>query len=166
MELADVLDSKSSGSDTVRVRPPLPAPWPDTARYVSYRAGVRFFFCFRPGKRTLLLSDRDNRYRPSVHGRTDGRYRYIRGWHGLPGGFRFRKGLVPGVDGSTCLPYIFLPPIPPTPFPGGEGGDYCYLLQGASPLAVPACAGARLTDCRPSGGTERCRGCCPCRSHT
>ena len=26
MELADVLDSKSSGSDTVRVRPPLPAP--------------------------------------------------------------------------------------------------------------------------------------------
>ena len=25
MELADVLDSKSSGSDTVRVRPPLPA---------------------------------------------------------------------------------------------------------------------------------------------
>ena len=27
MELADVLDSKSSGSDTVRVRPPLPAPY-------------------------------------------------------------------------------------------------------------------------------------------
>ena len=26
MELADVLDSKSSGSDTVRVRPPPPAP--------------------------------------------------------------------------------------------------------------------------------------------
>ena len=26
MELADVLDSKSSGSDSVRVRPPLPAP--------------------------------------------------------------------------------------------------------------------------------------------
>ena len=29
MELADVLDSKSSGSDTVRVRPPLPAPEKD-----------------------------------------------------------------------------------------------------------------------------------------
>ena len=26
MELADVSDSKSDGSDTVRVRPPLPAP--------------------------------------------------------------------------------------------------------------------------------------------
>ena len=26
MELADVADSKSDGSDTVRVRPPLPAP--------------------------------------------------------------------------------------------------------------------------------------------
>ncbi len=26
MELADVPDSKSGGSDTVRVRPPLPAP--------------------------------------------------------------------------------------------------------------------------------------------
>lgn len=32
MELADVLDSKSSGSDTVRVRPPLPAPAKDNKK--------------------------------------------------------------------------------------------------------------------------------------
>ena len=32
MELADVLDSKSSGSDTVRVRPPPPAPEKSTLR--------------------------------------------------------------------------------------------------------------------------------------
>ena len=34
MELADVLDSKSSGSNTVRVRPPPPAPVP----FVAFRA--------------------------------------------------------------------------------------------------------------------------------
>ena len=32
----------------------------------------------------------------------------------------------------------FLPPIPPTPFPGGEGGDQSYFMQGAPPLASPA----------------------------
>ena len=42
MELADVLDSKSSGSDTVRVRPPLPAPKRKT------RISVSFFLCLCP----------------------------------------------------------------------------------------------------------------------
>ena len=36
MELADVLDSKSSGSDTVRVRPPLPAPKKHLLRQVLF----------------------------------------------------------------------------------------------------------------------------------
>ncbi len=37
----------------------------------------------------------------------------------------------------TPLQFIFLPPIPPAPFPGGEGGDQGYFMQGASPLASP-----------------------------
>ena len=36
-----------------------------------------------------------------------------------------------------CLQFIFLPPIPPTPFPSGEGGDQGYFMQGAAPLASP-----------------------------
>ena len=36
------------------------------------------------------------------------------------------------------LPFaFFFPPIPPTPFPDGEGGDQGYFMQGASPLASP-----------------------------
>ena len=33
---------------------------------------------------------------------------------------------------------FFVAPIPPAPFPGGEGGDQGYFMQGASPLASPA----------------------------
>ena len=38
----------------------------------------------------------------------------------------------------ACPPrlwFTFLPPIPPTPFPGGEGGDYKFISPGASPPA-------------------------------
>ena len=41
----------------------------------------------------------------------------------------------------ACLPRLwfdFLPPIPPTPFPGGEGGDYRLILPGAPPPAPRA----------------------------
>ena len=41
MELADVLDSKSSGSDTVRVRPPLPAP-----KKRTQDSNREFVFCY------------------------------------------------------------------------------------------------------------------------
>ena len=43
MELADVLDSKSSGGDTVRVRPPLPAPIIITRKLLIYQ-GLRVFY--------------------------------------------------------------------------------------------------------------------------
>ena len=44
MELADVPDSKSGGSDTVRVRPPLPAP-----KQKSTHKGA-FLFCGSDGE--------------------------------------------------------------------------------------------------------------------
>ena len=54
-----------------------------------------------------------------------------------------RMSVVPG--GVACplcrrltLPFVFfLAPIPPAPFPSGEGGDQGYFMQGASPLASP-----------------------------
>ena len=44
MELADVLDSKSSGSDTVRVRPPLPAPKKGTHSVPFFVFGAHLIF--------------------------------------------------------------------------------------------------------------------------
>ena len=62
------------------------------------------------------------------------------------------------VAGFACRISGFLPPIPPTPFPGGEGGDQGYFMQGASPLASPGWAG-RGTG---KGGEPRARrGACP-----
>ena len=38
----------------------------------------------------------------------------------------------------VCLAFSVLPcPHPPNPLPGGEGGDFSFLMQGASPLASP-----------------------------
>ena len=70
-----------------------------------------------------------------------------------------RMSAVPG--GVACLlcrrltlPLVcFYAPYPPSPFPGGEGGDQGYFMQGASPLASP-----RLSR-RRHGLNLRCR--CP-----
>ena len=52
-----------------------------------------------------------------------------------------------GGGGWGCRPALplalILPPIPPAPFPGGEGGIQGYFMQGASPLASPRLDGAR-----------------------
>ncbi len=63
----------------------------------------------------------------------------------------------------------FLPPIPPTPFPGGEGGDQSYFMQGASPLASPRLSrkrhGAGECATHPAGKgilAFLCKGLCPC----
>ena len=61
--------------------------------------------------------------------------------------------------------FSFFPaPIPPTPFPSGEGGDYSYLMQGAPPLASPGLSRtghrSRGANHAPSGGAcpRRCGG--------
>ena len=49
-------------------------------------------------------------------------------------------------------------PIPPTPFPSGEGGAFCYLMQGASPLATPS---LRRKVCWLTGGFRYRKGLAP-----
>ncbi len=140
MELADVLDSKSSGSDTVRVRPPLPAPRPDTARYVSYRAGVRFFFCFRQENAPCCCRAETT---DTAHPCTDARTGGVAIFGGdtasrAVGGSG--RGLSPALTARPCLPCNLLPPIPPTPFPGGEGGDFSLFCRGLRPRHPYICA--------------------------
>ena len=65
----------------------------------------------------------------------------------------------------ACLPSTLAydsAPIPPTPFPSGEGGDQGYFRQGASPLASPGLDGMRHWVClRKAGcGGGACRLCC------
>ena len=45
------------------------------------------------------------------------------------------RGLAFFVACLPCLWFLILPPIPPTPFPGGEGGAPKFISPGASPPA-------------------------------
>ena len=72
-----------------------------------------------------------------------------------PAGAEAQRGLNPGGAGSAgvsdaqrwvqgggrlpTLPLVsFLPPIPPTPFPGGEGGDFFHYFAGGFAPGTPA----------------------------
>ena len=75
-----------------------------------------------------------------------------------------RRGTLWGACCLCRLPILplacFLAPIPPTPFPGGEGGDYKFILPGAPPPA-PRHQTAYGTDRHCHYGTRRgaCRLC-------
>ena len=100
---------------------------------VSARIFYHFLCCASSGRGKFFAAGR----RASAAGVTGGRC--------APGG-----GLNPGGTGSTCrwgarrgaclpcrlptLPFaFFLPPIPPTPFPGGEGGIKNLFRRGLRP---------------------------------
>ena len=60
-------------------------------------------------------------------------------------------------------------PHPPDPLPGGKGGIFCFLMQGASPLASPRLSrkrhGAGECATHPAGKgilAFLCKGLCPC----
>ena len=57
------------------------------------------------------------------------------GGTGLPLPFRYPVGVCPFSRLPTPPLACFFAPIPPTPFPNGEGGDYRLNLPGASPPA-------------------------------
>ena len=50
----------------------------------------------------------------------------------------YPAGGLPSLSPATSAFSFASAPIPPTPFPSGEGGDQGYFMQGASPLASPA----------------------------
>ena len=72
-------------------------------------------------------------------------------------------------EGGVCLPLpspSFLPPIPPTPFPGGEGGElrfsyargFAPCIPGIKPLAALTEPAKQV----PDGGLARLVACQPC----
>ena len=71
-------------------------------------------------------------------------------------------------EGGFCLPLpspSFLPPIPPTPFPGGEGGAPKFISPGASPpapLHLTACGTYSSCQAGARRGLARLVACQPC----
>ena len=78
----------------------------------------------------------------------------------VPGG-----GLALFVACLPCLQFAFSPPIPPTPFPGGEGGDFEFISPGASPpapLHLTAFGTHRACQAGARRGLARLVACQPC----
>ena len=69
-----------------------------------------------------------------------------------------------------CLWFDFLPPIPPTPFPGGEGGDFSVYFAGGFAPGTPALNRLRhlqsLPLWCPEGGLATGGTCYPCHCGT
>ena len=77
-----------------------------------------------------------------------------------PGGLPFSSPAYPAFSFISC-------PIPPTPFPHGEGGGQSFLMQGAKPLASPGLnpRGTGSTcRCGTRGGLALFAACQPCQS--
>ena len=56
-------------------------------------------------------------------------------------------GGLPSLPPADSAVSLLCFPLSPAPFPGGEGGDFSFLMQGASPLASPGLDGARHRYC-------------------
>ena len=79
--------------------------------------------------------------------------------------FRHPQGGLPfSSPANPAFSLLSCPLSPPAPFPGGEGGDQGYFMQGASPLASPG-LNPRGTG---AGGVSRAGGvaCLSCRLST
>ena len=66
--------------------------------------------------------------------------------------------LSPDGIGFFCRGSAFLPPSPPPPSPVGKGEIFCFLMQGAPPLASPALSRPRHLQSQP---LRRPAGVCP-----
>ncbi len=109
---------------------PIPLP--------PFPAGRGRFFCFLMQGASPLASPGLSRKRHGNRGRTTRPAGACPGW--LPADLA-----VPEAAGAACLlcrlstlPLAYLlSPIPPPPSPPGKGEIFCFLMQGASPLASP-----------------------------
>ena len=139
----------------------LPCLWfafmPPSPRPPSRREGGDFLFSYARG------------FAPCIPGAEPGRHRNRGAYHALaggacPAGCRLTlppsspAGGVPSLLPAYPAFSLLCCPHPPAPLPSGKGEIFCFLMQGASPLASPGLnpggtgAGVRIT---------RWRGACP-----
>ena len=153
---------------------PLASPWAEPGRHRSRgesRAGggvpsespTR-----RKTDRTAILlavpaaKERGDRGRGTIRRKRRRRLR----WPSPPGQIeQVPRGLAFFAACLPCLQLIFLPPIPPAPFPGGEGGDSKFISPGAPPRHPGVEPGRHRSRGRIARWRGACSGvaCLPCR---